>query len=245
MNLSANLAAPPLRPLSSAVDSVRQALALRHASRRLAAEPGREEELLDSLREGDDGAFIYRMLRAAWGREPSPRLYAERAATLRTGTVNRYELMVQETARVAAGEPAQAAPGPVDTARFLARDLFHLAEFEALAPEAFVTAAFCACLKRLPDRFSYAHYLGLLRSGRMNRTEVLASLLDSDEAKLRGLATAIFGVSGVDVEPRIAEALAALHARAERLEYLAAFLQAQQQRLGRRLARLEARIDLG
>jgi hypothetical protein len=228
------------RPLSGAIDAARQALGAAYAGRRPAQDPERqrETELLQAIGEGDDGAFVYRMLLAAWGREPAPEQFSDRVATLRAGAIDRYELLDREVALSDAGGTPSL--GAVDTGHFLGRDLFDLAEFEAFGPEDFVTAACCACLRRKPDRFLLGHYLGLLQAGRMSRGEVLGSLLESDEARQRGLGTVILGVSGGLTERRLTRALAELHRRNERLDYLVGYLYAQQHRLAARLALMEA-----
>ncbi|HLY57186.1 MAG TPA: DUF4214 domain-containing protein [Stellaceae bacterium] len=230
-----NLPHPSSPPLASTLEAARRALAERHG--RVQSDPGaeseREAQLLGALREGDDGAYVFRMLLAAHGTAPSPRLFAQRLAQLRAGRTNRYEMLERE----ASGE-AEPAPEPPE---FLSRTHFHLAEFEALPLEEFLAAAFAACLKRPPDPFSHAHWLGLLGNERRTRTEVLRALIESDEARLGGIACTIIGINDAGSYDALIDALAGLHRHNQHLEYLVAFLQAQLQGLAARLARLERR----
>lgn len=190
--------------------------------------------MLGAVREGDDSAFVYRMLLAAHAAAPSPEVFAERLARLRSGRTNRYAMAEAELSADPPTEPA--AP-----AEFLSRGLFHLAEFEALAPDAFLAAAFAACLRRAPDPFAAAHYDAMLAGGRATRAEIIRQLLQSDEARLGGTGCVVIGLAPPGDDGPVIQALADLHRRDMHLEYLAAFLQAQLQGLAARLARLERR----
>jgi hypothetical protein len=233
---------PTSRALAGAIDSARRALAGRHANDRRPADPDadREQMVLNAVREGDDGAFVFQMLRAVLGRAPSLEEFGDRLARLRIGETNRYQLADREIARLRSPAPDQPDAGGCDTGQFLTRTLFHLTEFEALAPHDFLVAAFCASLKRMPDRFSYAHYQSLMEAG-TDRAAILAQLLQSDEARMKGARTAVIGVAGAEEPGAVAAELAELHRRNRHLEYLTGFLQAQQQSLAARLQRLEQR----
>jgi hypothetical protein len=227
------------RQISSATEAARQALLARQGQVRPPPDPDaeRQAELLIAVAEGDDGAFTYRMLRAAWRQEPTLDQFGDRLETLRAGLVSRYALLAAEIERADADGTAE--EPACDTAPFLARSLFLLDEFEALAPDAFLVAAFSACLKRPPDPFALAHYRKRLEA--VGRAGVLAQLIQSDEAKQRSLATIVIGVGEAETGAAAARELAALDRRNRQLEYLTGFLQAQCQSLAVRLARLEQR----
>jgi 2-polyprenyl-3-methyl-5-hydroxy-6-metoxy-1,4-benzoquinol methylase len=68
---------------------------------------------------------------------------------------------------------------------FESRERYQLHDLVAFHDQAFVRNAYRAILKREPDEAGFAHYLASLRSGRFNKTELLAKLKYSPEGKQR------------------------------------------------------------
>lgn len=84
---------------------------------------------------------------------------------------------------------------------FAQRERYQLKELLAFQDQTFVRNAYRAVLQREPDEDGYAQYLASLRSGRLDKAELLAKLRYSPEGKLKRVP--VDGLSELALFPKI------------------------------------------